>query len=61
MKKVIILGGSGAGMVAASVAERIPDVKVLGFLNDFVEESIGDYKKLIVYQMSFYVLSILNI
>lgn len=45
MKKVIILGGSGAGMIAASVAERIPDIDVLGFLNDFVDDSIGDYKK----------------
>ena len=48
MKKVIILGGSGAGMIAASVAERLPDVELIGFLNDNIGEggSVGDYKKL---------------
>ncbi len=48
MRKVIILGGSGAGMVAASVALRLPDVELLGFLNDNVEpgNTIGDFRKL---------------
>ena len=47
MKKVIILGGSGAGMIAASVAERIPGVDVIGFLNDNIEKggTVGDIKK----------------
>lgn len=45
MKKLLIIGGSGAGMVAASVAERIEDIELLGFINDYVEGEIGDYKK----------------
>ena len=48
MKKVIILGGSGAGMVAASVAMKLPDTEFLGFLNDNMEkgDTIGEFKKL---------------
>lgn len=48
MKKVIILGGSGAGMVAATVALRLEDVEFLGFLNDNIGPggTIGDYRKL---------------
>jgi len=48
MKKVIIIGGSGAGMIAASVADRLDDVELLGFINDFKEpgDTIGDFKKI---------------
>jgi acetyltransferase EpsM len=34
MKKVIILGGSGIGMIAASIFERTRTAEVVGFLND---------------------------
>ncbi len=47
MKKVVILGGSGAGMVAASIVDRDPELELLGFLNDYAEEeTIGDVKKI---------------
>lgn len=41
MKKVIILGGSGAGLIAASIVERNNEIQLLGFLNDNFNE--GDY------------------
>ena len=46
-KKVVILGGSGIGMIAASTIERNNDAEVIGFLNDIEEENsfIGKYKK----------------
>lgn len=34
MKKIIILGGSGAGLIAASIIDRSPNMEVAGFLND---------------------------
>ena len=45
MKKLIILGGRGIGMIAASVANDIGDYQILGFLNDFlpIGEKIGKY------------------
>lgn len=45
-KKVVILGGTGAGLNIASVIERKRGYEVLGFLNDFVPTggSIGRYK-----------------
>ena len=48
MKKVVIIGGSGAGMIAASVAERLDEIELIGFLNDTVGEGgvIGDIKKI---------------
>lgn len=48
MKNVIILGGSGAGMIAASVVSRNPELTLLGFLNDRVEvgETIGEFTKI---------------
>jgi len=48
VRKLLIIGGSGAGMVAASVAERIKDIQLEGFLNDFVEKGgyVGDIKKI---------------
>ncbi|MEJ5183858.1 MAG: NeuD/PglB/VioB family sugar acetyltransferase [Rectinemataceae bacterium] len=47
MKKLIIFGGSGIGMIAASVAEDLGYFEVLGFLNDMLPENsmIGKYKK----------------
>lgn len=45
MKKLIIFGGSGIGMIAASVAEATNEYQVVGFLNDVIETgtSIGKY------------------
>ena len=45
MKKLIILGGRGIGMIAASVANDLGCYKVLGFLNDVVPigEKVGRY------------------
>jgi acetyltransferase EpsM len=47
MKKLIILGGSGIGMIAASVAETMGKYEVCGFLNDSMQigTQIGKYKK----------------
>lgn len=50
MKKtqnVIMLGGSGIGMIATSILDRIGGYNMLGFLNDVVPvgEPIGKYKK----------------
>lgn len=47
MKKLLILGGRGIGMIAASVAQDLGYFKVLGFLNDVVPigETVGVYKK----------------
>lgn len=48
MKNLVILGGSGIGMIAASVAQDLGIYNVLGFLNDFVPKgtSIGKYKQI---------------
>lgn len=47
MKKLVILGGRGIGMIAASVAQDLGYYEVLGFLNDFVPvgDTVGVYKK----------------
>ncbi|MDD2495368.1 MAG: NeuD/PglB/VioB family sugar acetyltransferase [Tissierellia bacterium] len=47
MKKLIILGGRGIGMIAASVANDLGTYQVLGFLNDVVPvgENVGKYKQ----------------
>ena len=47
MKKVVILGGSGIGMIAASILEK-KGFEVLGFLNDFFDKGhcIGKFKKI---------------
>jgi len=47
MKKLIIFGGSGIGMIAASVANDLGNYQVLGFLNDIIEagSQIGKYGK----------------
>ncbi|MFY0699751.1 MAG: hypothetical protein JXR04_02975 [Bermanella sp.] len=46
MRKLVIFGGSGIGMIAASIAEDNKSHEVLGFLNDIVPvgETIGKYK-----------------
>lgn len=48
MKKLVILGGSGIGMIAASVAESLGYFDVIGFLNDklLVGSTVGKYKKI---------------
>src|SRR5690554_1920197 len=48
MKNIVILGGSGIGMIAASIIGRKEGYNVLGFLNDVVEKGthIGKYKKI---------------
>lgn len=45
MKNLIILGGSGIGMIAASIANELGYYNVLGFLNDVVPigTKIGKY------------------
>ena len=47
MKKLVILGGRGIGMIAASVAQDLGNYEILGFLNDFVAtgDKVGLYKK----------------
>lgn len=47
MKKLVILGGSGIGMIAASIAHDLGYYEVLGFLNDCFEPGhlIGKYNK----------------
>jgi acetyltransferase EpsM len=46
MKKLIILGGSGIGMIASSIAKESGEYEVCGFLNDFIKvgTSIGKYQ-----------------
>lgn len=48
MKKVVVLGGSGIGMIASSIIDRIGDADVIGFLNDYIEKGtkIGKKKKI---------------
>lgn len=36
MKKLIILGGSGIGMIAASIANDLGCFEIMGFLNDYI-------------------------
>lgn len=45
MRKLIILGGRGIGMIAASVANDLGTYEVLGFLNDMVPigSKVGKY------------------
>jgi acetyltransferase EpsM len=48
LKKLIILGGSGIGMIASYIADLTGEFKVQGFLNDVIAvgNSIGKYKKI---------------
>ena len=47
MKNLIIFGGDGVGMIAASIAESSGKYIVKGFLNDYlpIHSNIGRYKK----------------
>lgn len=47
MKKLVILGGSGIGMIAASIANDLGYFEVKGFLNDIIEKDnlIGKFRK----------------
>ncbi len=47
MRKLVIFGGSGIGMIAASVAHDLGSYEVLGFLNDSIApgNSVGKFKK----------------
>lgn len=47
MKKLIILGGSGIGMIASSICQDNGDYEVAGFLNDSLEVGsyVGKYRK----------------
>jgi len=48
MKKIVILGGSGIGMIAAYLAKELGYYEILGFLNDAlpVGTQIGKYNKI---------------
>lgn len=48
MKKLVILGGSGIGMIAASINEINKEYGLLGFINDYYEPGvfIGKYRKI---------------
>ena len=39
--KLLILGSSGVGMIAASIAEKYYDYEIIGFLNDNLSGSVG--------------------
>jgi acetyltransferase EpsM len=47
-KKVIVLGGSGIGMIAASILARQHEAEVVGFLNDVVPvgSRVGKYHQI---------------
>lgn len=47
MKNLVILGGSGIGMIAASIANELGYYNILGFLNDVlpIGTMIGKYNK----------------
>lgn len=48
MKKLIILGGSGIGMIAASIANDLGYFEIIGFLNDYIPvgDKIGKFNKI---------------
>ena len=47
MKNLIVLGGSGIGMIAISIAKELGTYTIGGFLNDVIPvgEMIGKYDK----------------
>lgn len=47
VRKLIIFGGSGIGMIAASIADSLGTHEVIGFLNDAIPtgNTIGKFKK----------------
>lgn len=61
-KNVIMLGGSGIGMIASSILDRIGGYTMLGFLNDVVpvNSEIGKFKKHKVIGKSSDVLSLIK-
>ncbi len=48
MKKLLILGGSGIGMIAASIANDLGTYEIEGFLNDVIQvgSDIGKFNKI---------------
>ena len=50
MKRLVILGGGGISIIAATIADRMADVEVWGYLNDRVlpGELVGKKKKHVV-------------
>lgn len=46
-KKVIVLGGTGAGMIVASIIDLLSDMELIGFLNDYYPRGtyFGKYRK----------------
>ncbi|NOR44914.1 MAG: hypothetical protein GQ534_04945 [Candidatus Delongbacteria bacterium] len=48
MKKIVVLGGKGIGMIASTIIDRVGDARVIGFLNDNIEKGtkIGKYKQI---------------
>lgn len=48
MRRLVILGGSGIGMIAASIADVLGKWEVMGFLNDVlpVGSTVGRFRKL---------------
>jgi len=47
-KKIIILGGYGVGMIAASIAEKYHNYEIVGFLNDNDGDYLGKKKYKII-------------
>lgn len=45
--KIIVIGGGGAGQIAASIIDRNKEVELLGFLNDFIPvgDTVGSVSK----------------
>jgi len=61
-KKILLLGGSSNTTIVASVIDRIPDMEVMGVVNDYVEigTSFGEYKKIPVVAKTDQLLSIFD-
>lgn len=62
MRKLVVFGGSGIGMIAASIADDLGTHEVVGFLNDVVPVGslIGKYKKVPVIGVSSYYVELLK-
>lgn len=47
MKNIIILGGIGAGLIAASIIDLYDDMELLGFINEFepLDKEFGDFER----------------
>lgn len=46
-KKVVVLGGIGIGLIAASIIDQYDDLEIIGFLNDNepIGKMIGDFER----------------